>query len=178
MKNRYTELLTIKKVVDEYFKIDISDKKKTNYYVMARAVYYRLCKKFTKKSLDEIGFEVKKDHATALHALKNFENYKTVNPELMEDYYFLVEIAKIHLKDDSFPEEKEPYKLRRLLRQTKKEIRILNDKLSKSVELGNQQEIKLLNDFRSLDERGKNDVIFKIETAKKVWEKLNRIELI
>ena len=53
--------------------IDITKKKKTNDYVFARAVYYKLSKELTKTSLAEIGRQVNKDHCSVLHNLKNFE---------------------------------------------------------------------------------------------------------
>ena len=54
--------------------IDITKKTKTNDYVFARVVYYKLAKELTVISLDEIGRQVNKDHCSVLHNLKSFDH--------------------------------------------------------------------------------------------------------
>jgi len=52
--------------------IDITRKKKTNEYVFARTVYYKLARELTNLSLEEIGSKVNKDHCSVIHNLRNF----------------------------------------------------------------------------------------------------------
>ena len=59
--------------INAELKIDIRKKKKTNQYVFARTVYYKLAKELTSLPLEEIGRQVNKDHCSVLHNLKNFE---------------------------------------------------------------------------------------------------------
>ena len=59
--------------INAELKIDITKKKKTNQYVFARTVYYKLAKELTNLPLSEIGRQVNKDHCSVLHNLKNFE---------------------------------------------------------------------------------------------------------
>ena len=59
--------------INAELKIDITKKKKTNQYVFARTVYYKLAKELTSLPLEEIGRQVNKDHCSVLHNLKNFE---------------------------------------------------------------------------------------------------------
>ena len=59
--------------INAELKIDITKKKKTNQYVFARTVYYKLAKELTNLPLEEIGRQVNKDHCSVLHNLKNFE---------------------------------------------------------------------------------------------------------
>ena len=59
--------------INSELKIDITKKKKTNQYVFARTVYYKLAKELTSLPLEEIGRQVNKDHCSVLHSLKNFE---------------------------------------------------------------------------------------------------------
>jgi hypothetical protein len=59
--------------INAELKIDITKKKKTNQYVFARTVYYKLAKELTNLPLEEIGRQVNKDHCSVLHSLKNFE---------------------------------------------------------------------------------------------------------
>ena len=60
--------------INNELNIDITKKKKTNEYVFARTVYYKLSKELTRTSLNEIGRQVNKDHCSVLHNLKNFEH--------------------------------------------------------------------------------------------------------
>jgi len=53
--------------------IDITKKKKTNQYVFARTLYYKLAKELTNLPISEIGREVNKDHCSVIHNLKNFD---------------------------------------------------------------------------------------------------------
>jgi hypothetical protein len=53
--------------------IDIRKKKKTNEYVFARTVYYKLAKELTNLPISEIGRQVNKDHCSVLHNLRNFD---------------------------------------------------------------------------------------------------------
>ena len=59
--------------INAELKIDITKKKKTNQYVFARTVYYKLAKELTSLPLEEIGRQVNKDHCSVIHNLKNFE---------------------------------------------------------------------------------------------------------
>jgi len=59
--------------INSELKIDIRKKKKTNEYVFARTVYYKLAKELTNLPISEIGRQVNKDHCSVLHNLKNFE---------------------------------------------------------------------------------------------------------
>ena len=59
--------------INAELKIDITKKKKTNQYVFARTVYYKLAKELTNLPIAEIGRQVNKDHCSVIHNLKNFE---------------------------------------------------------------------------------------------------------
>jgi ADP-heptose:LPS heptosyltransferase len=59
--------------INKELDIDITKKRKTNQYVFARTLYYKLCKEYTNLPLTEIGAGVNKDHCSVLHNLKNFD---------------------------------------------------------------------------------------------------------
>jgi hypothetical protein len=61
------------KFINTELNIDITKKKKTNEYVFARTLYYKLSKELTNLSLEEIGGAVNKDHCSVIHNLKNFD---------------------------------------------------------------------------------------------------------
>ena len=64
----------IKKAVESAFNTCISVKSRKREIVYMRSIYYKLCKDFTNESLDAIGKQVNKDHATVLNGLKIFDN--------------------------------------------------------------------------------------------------------
>ena len=62
---------TIRTAVQDEFKLNIKRKCRKRHYVVARTIYFKLCKEFTKYPYDNIGKTLGKDHATVLHAVKN-----------------------------------------------------------------------------------------------------------
>ena len=59
--------------INTELKIDITKKKKTNEYVFARTLYYKLAKEYTNLPITAIGAAVNKDHCSVIHNLKNFD---------------------------------------------------------------------------------------------------------
>jgi len=55
-------------------------------YVQARAMYYYILRKETKMSLQAISETVKKNHATILHSINNFDDWMAADPELNKSY--------------------------------------------------------------------------------------------
>jgi hypothetical protein len=53
--------------------IDITKKKRTNEYVFARTLYYKLAKEYTNTSIKKIGAAVNKDHCSVIHNIRNFD---------------------------------------------------------------------------------------------------------
>jgi hypothetical protein len=67
---------TIRTAVQDEFKLNIKRKTRRHIYVVARTVYFKLCRDYTSFSLQGIGTTLKKDHATVLHAVDNiFESW-------------------------------------------------------------------------------------------------------
>jgi len=71
------EMKTIREVVERETGVDISQATNKRDVVYARAIYFKLCKERTGKTLADIGKSVGKHHASVLHALNN------VWPEVM-----------------------------------------------------------------------------------------------
>ena len=70
--------------------IDITKRKRTNEYVFARTVYYKLARELTNLSLEEIGRQVNKDHCSVIHNLRNF-NEAIKRPILKRVYTAYIE---------------------------------------------------------------------------------------
>jgi len=80
------EIETIKQLVNKNTKVNIDTRRRHRDIVEARALYYKLCREYTFKSLSEIGKSVSRDHATVLWGLKNFENWANQNVALKSTY--------------------------------------------------------------------------------------------
>jgi len=67
----------IRSRVESYLQIDLNRRSETNIhirsprYTMARAVYYKLCKKYTTLSYQSIGDTLGQNHATVLNSINN-----------------------------------------------------------------------------------------------------------
>ena len=67
------QLETIKDYIEANVKVSLKKKTRTRDMAYARAVYYKLAKRYTVQSLTAIGKLVDRDHATVLHVLKLFD---------------------------------------------------------------------------------------------------------
>ena len=65
----------IKEIVDNYFELNLKRNTRKRNYVEARAIFYKLCREFTKLSLEQIGQQVNRDHASVLHGIKSLNNW-------------------------------------------------------------------------------------------------------
>jgi hypothetical protein len=67
------QLETIKDYIEANIKVSLKKKTRARDMCYARAVYYKLAKRYTVQSLSSIGKLVGRDHATVLHGLKLFD---------------------------------------------------------------------------------------------------------
>jgi len=67
------QLETIKNYIEANIKVSLKKKTRARDMCYARAVYYKLAKRYTVQSLSSIGKLVGRDHATVLHGLKLFD---------------------------------------------------------------------------------------------------------
>lgn len=65
---------------------DISVKNRKFENVQARWLYYKLAKEFTDESLQKIGSQINKNHATVVHGLKVFEHEILYDKRLQQQY--------------------------------------------------------------------------------------------
>lgn len=64
----------IRQLVEKELELDLSHPSRVRARVYARAIYFKLCREHTLKSLSEIGSCVDRDHATVLHGIKIFDD--------------------------------------------------------------------------------------------------------
>jgi chromosomal replication initiation ATPase DnaA len=71
--------------VGEVFGLDIRSKSRRQENIVARCIYYKLAyDDLVLGSLDSVGLEVGKEHATVIHSLKNI--FPTINTYFPSDY--------------------------------------------------------------------------------------------
>ena len=155
MKN----LEKIKDLVEITSNIDISKKNRKKHNVISRQIYYKLCKELTNSSLEDIGLNINRDHATVINGLNNFkldvkDNYLTIYNNL---FIILKEKLKSNrnVNDDTLMLD--------LLAQLEGE-KIKNNLAS----ILSDDEQKLIDIWRSLNDNSKEYTMFKIESAIKI----------
>tara|TARA_R110001592_G_scaffold235611_1_gene493671 strand:- start:409 stop:849 length:441 start_codon:yes stop_codon:yes gene_type:complete len=90
-------LEVIKGTLIKYFNNDFTEHNRQRHNVYQRAVYFALCRDLTPYALVDIGAVVNRDHASVLHGIKLFKNFKNWN----EDWYIeIYNKARTHLKGD------------------------------------------------------------------------------
>lgn len=87
------KLELIEDLVVREFQNDFTIPVRTQENVYQRAVYYRICREFTNKTIKDIGYSIGRDHATVLHGIKLFKNF-----EMWGEYKLLDSYAKIKNK--------------------------------------------------------------------------------
>ena len=87
---------TIKKAVESVFNTKLSVKTRKRDVIYMRCIYYKLCRDLTYESLNSIGKQVNKDHATVHHGLKTFDNI--INEFWEKEYFNVYNNLKTNLK--------------------------------------------------------------------------------
>lgn len=95
-------LKKIKELVEIETRIrDISKKSRLPDIVDARVMYYYLSKKYTGFSYQRIASQVNRDHATALHGMKSYNNWNFASLQYRK------QLDKLHAIEQLIPEIKE-----------------------------------------------------------------------
>ena len=81
----------IRKLIEFTFGLDISSKSRELRYIEARAAYYTLCWQFTTATKSKIAKSLGKNHATIIHALREFPEMCRINKTLKLRYNLLKE---------------------------------------------------------------------------------------
>lgn len=106
---REKTLQEIKTLVERDLMVNLSHKTRKQKFVFARAVYYALSKRFTKYSLELIGKQVDRDHATVMHGLKVFsqmENQASMFEDELQAYAIISEMLELKVVNEETHLEK------------------------------------------------------------------------
>lgn len=86
------QLDEIREYLEKTLKIDLREKTRRREYVYGRAVYFKLCREYTKFNLDKIGKSVNVIHCSVLHSINNIfpivMQYDETLKNIYEDYKF------------------------------------------------------------------------------------------
>jgi hypothetical protein len=145
-------------LVMKYFDKDIIVKSRERYIIYIRAIANKLCKKYTKDTLQKIGSCTNSNHATVLHSINSFDNtykYQTEPFNVQEAFDDIEEIIKskrikelgviVESKEDFIEYEKNILNLKKL----NKELQEQNESLKVMIDY-------YKNKHNNLDDRYKN----------------------
>ena len=134
------ELEQIKNIVDKVVGFDITAKKRQIEYVDARRIFYKIARTKTKHSFASIGNCLNRDHATALHGIKQFDILISQNEFLKYHYDLSLKI----IKDNGFDALKDAKTLKEIKKSYTSLIEDKNIELKKiALELENLKKQKL-----------------------------------
>ena len=134
----------IKNLINSHYEIDIESKTRTYTYVKARAMAYTLMREKCLMSYTNIGLSFRKNHATILHAVKEFPFMRKWDPELDRDYQAILVLweGEMGEYDDIKP------------LQLKKELKLLSEQNKMlNLSLNNVQE--QLKELKNIVKNGK-----------------------
>jgi hypothetical protein len=78
-----------KKVVEDYFSLNLNKRTREKQYIIARSYFYKLLRDNTKMTLSRIGKEFNKNHATVLHSVNQLEGYIEYDHYIETEYLSL-----------------------------------------------------------------------------------------
>lgn len=102
----------IKELVEQVYKLDITSKSRQASFVQARSIFFKMCLQYTRLSQTKIAAMVNRDHATVIHAMKQWEVFERFIPGFKENYNF-IKASFIELK--MYPDVKKRMSLDELL---------------------------------------------------------------
>jgi hypothetical protein len=162
----------IKTELERKLKVKLTSKNRNRSLVYLRYVSFKLCKQLTSESLTSIGLEFKKDHATVIHGINQFnihqnesyfKEYKEIYNKYLsyflklsddKDFDFIKDINNIEMMKTAFIKEKEEIEVK-LRNEYIKEIDKLNLKLERYEQNSFFSKIASLpyNEFNEIKER-------------------------
>jgi len=113
----------LKKIVNTHYNLDVSIRAKTDEYVKARAICYKILRDECYFSLKYIGLKFRRSHATIIHALKGFPFMLIQYPQMKRDY----ELILATWKGEAYEYvELKPLQLKKELKDLREQNKLLN----------------------------------------------------
>lgn len=139
----------IKKIIEQYTNLDLANRTKHLDYVKARCIYYKLSRKYTHYTFENIGKQVNKHYSSVIHSLKIFNDF---NDDNMNRLYNRVEksICKIYgFENENTKEENEINKLKKQITHLKGEL--IKEGIKRNSLIKNVSKYEAINELLSLE---------------------------
>ena len=102
----------IKELILKELRVDISEQSRKREIIEARALYFYLVRKiYTKRSLQSIAADFDMNHATVVHALKNFPIYENYNTKILDCKNLILHLLGVDVEQEMTEEDKFKKKL-------------------------------------------------------------------
>ncbi len=102
----------IKELILKELRVDISEQSRKREIIEARALYFYLVRKiYTKRSLQSIAADFDMNHATVVHALKNFPMYENYNTKILDCKNLILHLLGGEVEQEMTEEDKFKKKL-------------------------------------------------------------------
>ena len=98
------ELSLIRELVESEFKLDLSTKARKRAFLYPRNMYFKLSREYNFESYISIGSEIGRNHATAMHGEKTFDDVvMRFEPKLKAQYLeFRKILSKVSVLEDEY----------------------------------------------------------------------------
>jgi hypothetical protein len=113
--------------VNEHFGVNIKDKYRGTNYVEARNMYCHICYKVFNMTLSEIGKTIDRNHATILHALRQFEVWMQYDDLFKKKFLEFFSGRRYKIQRKNFDKEELEYQLDKAISK----ILMLENKIKK-----------------------------------------------
>ena len=133
-------------LVSEYYALDISKDTRKREYVTARSMYFKLLRDNTRISFESIARDLNRDHATAMHNIKQIEGYMEFDPSLRMDYIRISNQFNLKLEAEANEDVEDRYQE---LLSKYNELNIIKDSLI-STNMMLQKKIEKLTRYHSI----------------------------
>ena len=111
----------IKELILKELRVDISEQSRKREIIEARALYFYLVRKiYTKRSLQSIAADFDMNHATVVHALKNFPMYENYNTKILDCKNLILHLLGGEVEQEMTEEDKFKKKLHDLEQELNK----------------------------------------------------------
>ncbi len=137
--------------------INISRNTRKREFVYGRAIYFKLCREYTKLSLDDIGKTMDMDHASVVHAISKVFDSVILYDKFLEDLYNQYKFYNKNTSETIFDNYE------RLLKENlelRKEV--------KSIKEGGLFDRRFVDLYEDIPTEKRNHVYEKLETIVKV----------
>tara|TARA_R100001369_G_scaffold90088_1_gene128588 strand:- start:1257 stop:1691 length:435 start_codon:yes stop_codon:yes gene_type:complete len=117
------KIIAIKNIVNSHYNIDINLTTRTEGFIKARAICYKILREECLMTYPKIGLCFRKNHATIMNALKQFPYMLLQYPQMKRDYHLI--LATWKGQADEYVELK-PLQLKKELNDLREQNKMLN----------------------------------------------------